>query len=66
MFSKKEFLTEEKDCANMLGMNLEEYHEYLKNTKILVKNNNKHSKHDNKILKKLGLSSKDLKRGKAL
>lgn len=41
MFSKKEFLKEEKDCAYMLVMSLEEYHEYVNNTKVprpLLKN----------------------------
>lgn len=67
MFSKKEFLAEEKDCADMLGMNLEEYRKYVNNTKIPTeKSNHEARKYDNSILAKLGLSSSDLKRRKVL
>ncbi len=34
MLNSKEFLKEEKDCASMLGMSLEEYRSYVKNTKV--------------------------------
>lgn len=62
MLNKEEFLLEEKDCANMLGMNLEEYHKYLKDTKVSTKeSNHDERKYDNSILTKLGLSSSDLK-----
>ena len=40
MFSKKEFLKEEKDCTDMLGMSLEEYREYVNNTKVPTKKDN--------------------------
>ena len=64
MFSEKEFINEEKDCAKMLGMSLEEYRQYISNTKISAKITNKCRKYDNKILDKLGLTSKDLKKRK--
>ena len=61
MFSKKEFLKEEKDCAYMLGMSLEEYREYVNNTKVPTKKDNQAKReYDNSILTKLGLSSSDL------
>lgn len=64
MFSEEEFINEEKDCAKMLGMSLEEYREYIRNSKIPAKITNKCRKYDNKILDKLGLTSKDLKKRK--
>lgn len=67
MFSKKEFLKEEKDCTDMLGMSLEEYREYVNNTKVPTKKDNQGKrKYDNSILTKLGLSSSDLKNRKVL
>ena len=67
MFSKKEFLKEEKDCADMLEMSLEEYCEYVNNTKVPTKKDNQGKrKYDNSILTKLGLSSSDLKNRKVL
>lgn len=63
MLSKKQFLSEEKECAEMLGMTLKEYRHDVKNTKIPEHCSNKNSKgkYDNSILKSLGLSEKDLK-----
>ena len=67
MLSRKEFLKEEKECADMLWLTLEEYRKNLKDTKIIKrKESNKKQKYDNSILEFLGLSSKDLKRRKAL
>ena len=60
MLNSKEFLKEEKDCATMLGMTLEEYRNYVKNTKV-PKKKISNSKDKDDILLKLGLSSKDLK-----
>lgn len=64
MLNSKEFLKEEKDCATMLGMTLEEYRNYVKNTKVPNKKVVKSKKNDD-ILFKLGLTSKDLKIRKA-
>lgn len=62
MLNKREFLKEEKECANMLGMNLEEYRKSIKSAKASNKNSkNKNYKYDNSILKKLGLSKSNLK-----
>ncbi len=67
MLNKRELLTEEKDCADMLGMSIDEYREYVKNTKIPTKmRNNQRKKYDNSILSKLGLSTSDLKSRKVL
>lgn len=66
MLSKKEFLNEEKECADMLGLSIEEYRKNLKNTKISRENKSKKQRYDNSILEFLGLSSKDLKRRKVL
>ena len=60
MLNEKEFLKEEKDCANLLGMSIEEYRNYVKNVKVPTKKFNK-TKYDNSILKCLGLSANDLK-----
>ena len=61
MFNKEELLKEEMDCADMLGMTLEEYHEYISKAKINIQEDEKRD-YDNKILEKLGLEVKDLKR----
>lgn len=67
MLNKKEFLAEEKDYADMLGMSLEEYRKYVNNTKVPTKVQNVHeTEYDNSILKKLGLSTNDLKSKKIL
>ena len=54
-----EFKNSQSDCAKLLGLTLKEYNENLKNIKC-SKFDNKPLKDD--ILKKLGLSKKDLKR----
>lgn len=59
--NKKEFIKEEKDCADMLGMNIEEYRKYVQDIKIPTKQSKK-EKYDNSILEKLGLSIADLKK----
>ena len=67
MLSKKEFLKEEKECADMLGLTLNEYRESLKKVKMGTSDKKvKKEKYDNSILSFLGLSSKDLKKRKAL
>lgn len=64
MPSRKEFMSEEKECAEMLGMTLKEYRNDLKNTKVSVYRSTK--KKDNSILKLLGLNEKDLKTRRVL
>lgn len=66
MISKKELLKEEKDCASMLGMTLEEYREYTNNTKCNISKKTKEKKYNNSILSKLGLNINDLKTRKVL
>lgn len=66
MLSRKEFLKEEKECADMLGLTLKEYRESLKNIKVKKNEENIKQKYDNSILNFLGLSSNDLKRRKVL
>ena len=68
MLNEKEFLKEEKECADLLGMNLQEYRKYVNNTKVPTdqSKNKKRGTYDNSILKKLGLSIKDLKLRKEL
>lgn len=61
MLSEKEFQQEEKQCADLLGMNLKEYRKYVNNTKIPTREQRENKKYDNSILSKLGLSTKDLK-----
>lgn len=66
MLSKREFLAEEKDCASMLGMSLEEYRKYTKDAKVPTEKQKSHKEYDNTILSKLGLSTNDLKTRKVL
>lgn len=67
MLSKRQFIEEEKDCAAMLGLTLEEYRSSLKNIKVPnVQKQRKQKKYDNSILQALGLSEKDLKTRKVL
>lgn len=68
MLNKKQFLAEEKECAEMLGMSLEEYRNDVKNTKVPVHYSQEKEKikYDNSILRSLGLSEKDLKTRKVL
>ena len=65
MMSKKQFIKSQKECASMLGMSLSEYQKYCKDLKVpkqlLNEEKNEKIKHDNSILKFLGLTPKDLK-----
>lgn len=61
MMNEKQFIESQKECAAMLGMSLSEYEKYCNNSKITPKDNKNIPKYDNSILKKLGLSIKDLK-----
>ena len=63
MISKDEFLEEEKDCADMLGVSVEEYRKNLKKTK-LPKGEKKDDNYsfDNSFLNYLGLDDKCLKK----
>ncbi len=65
MSSKKEFFEDEKDCADMLGVSVEEYRNSLKN----IKHSSKETKSDNysfdnSILDYLGLNEEYLKKKK--
>lgn len=65
MISKKEFQEEEKDCADMLGMTIDEYHLDLKNTKIPTKEKKSDNySYDNSILDYLGFDESYLKKRK--
>lgn len=67
MLNERQFIEEEKDCAAMLGLTLEEYRNSLKNIKVHnVEKERKQKKYDNSILQALGLSEKDLKTRKVL
>ena len=65
MINKEEFLEEEKDCADMLGVSVEEYRKDLEKTKIPTKeiSSNNYS-FDNSILNYLGLDESCLKKKK--
>ena len=63
MVDKNEFLEDEKDCALMLGLSLDDYRNDLKNTKCPTKEQEmNHFSYDNSILSYLGLSEGDLKK----
>ena len=65
MVNEKKFQEEEQDCADMLGMNIEEYHDDLKNTKIPAKEKqSKNYSYDNSILSYLGFNENCLKKRK--
>ena len=68
MLNEKEFLKEEKECASLLGMSIEEYRVYVNTTKVPTSHIKKKQRgtYDNSILKGLGLSIKDLKLRKEL
>ena len=63
MLSKEEFLEEEKDCADMLGVSIDVYHKDLKETKLPKgeKQNDNYS-FDNSFLNYLGLNEECLKK----
>lgn len=64
MLSKKETILEDKDCANMLGLQVNEYRESLKSIKAPAKENidEKNIQYDNNLLKFLGIKQSDLKK----
>lgn len=63
MIHKNELIKEQKDCANMLGISLNEYQDSLKNTKVPVKEKDiSKVVYDNSILKSLGIKEKMLKK----
>ncbi len=67
MLSKKEMLQEEKDCAEMLGLKLENYRKSLKNIKAPKKEKETSKvEYDNSILKALGFEKSILKKKKNL
>lgn len=66
MLNEKEFQREEKQCADLLGMSLKDYRKYVRQTKIVTKEQKTNYEYDNSILSKLGLSSNDLKTRKIL
>jgi len=66
MLNEKEFQREEKQCADLLGMSLKEYRQYVREAKVFTKEQKKDYKYDNSILSKLGLSTSDLKVRKTL
>ncbi len=47
MMSEKEFIESQKECASMLGMSLDEYQEYCKNTKVNAIEKQSKRKYDN-------------------
>lgn len=61
MMSEQEFIKSQKDCASMLGMSLNEYEEYCKNSKVNAIEKQSKRKYDNSILPFLGLTEQDLK-----
>ena len=64
MLSKKETILEDKDCANMLGLQVNEYRESLKNIKAPAQESidEKNIQYDNNLLKFLGIKQSDLKK----
>lgn len=66
MLNEKEFQEEEKQCADLLGMSLKDYRKYVRETRIVTKEQKTNYEYDNSILSKLGLSSNDLKTRKIL
>lgn len=65
MLSRKEFFKEEKECADMLGLTIEEYRKSLKNIKPGTSDKkSKKEKYDNSILEFLGIDESMLKKKK--
>lgn len=64
MLSKRETILEDKDCANMLGLQVNVYRESLKSIKAPAKENidEKNIQYDNNLLKFLGIKQSDLKK----
>lgn len=63
MMDKEEFIRSQKECADMLGMSLNEYQDYCNNKNNLEQKENiiVDGKYDNDILEGLGLTPEDLK-----
>ncbi len=65
MINKDEFLREEKDCANMLGVSVEEYRKSLTQTKpSQQEKQNGNFSYDNSITNYLGFDDDCLKKRK--
>lgn len=65
MLNKRQFVEEQKDCASMLGLTLEEYRKSLKNVKVGSSDEKrKNIKYDNSILDYLGIDERLLKKKK--
>jgi len=66
MLTRKHFLEEQQDCADMLGVTLKEYQDDIKNTKAPRKENvnDKKVQYDNSVLKIFGVDETILKRRK--
>ena len=62
MITEEEFLKEEKECADLIGITIKEYRNSLKSIKIIPQKDNKKGGYDNSVLNKLGLTEKDLKK----
>ena len=62
MMDSTDFLADEKECAKMLDMTLQEYRTYLKTVKVPKKSNvKKKSDYNDTFLKKMGLTEEILK-----
>lgn len=59
MMNEKEFLKSQRECADMLGMTLREYNEYLKKSKVNDDVNN--DTVDNNFLKTINIKESQLK-----
>lgn len=64
MLNNKKRIKEEKECAEMLGMTVDEYRYELKNVKIPKREKTGNYTFDNTILKKIGLNEEALKKNK--
>lgn len=64
MLNNKNKVIEEKECAEMLGMTLNEYRYNLKNVKVPKKETKGHYTFDNTILSEIGLNEEALKKNK--
>ncbi len=60
LMNKKQLIESQKECADMLGMTLDEYEKYLKDVKSkkIIKS---HGKQSNQFLDYLKIDEKDLK-----
>lgn len=62
--SKDEFLKEEKDCADMLGLTVEEYRKSAKKVKVSSKEQETGYIFDNTLLQQMGFDENILKKSK--